>query len=84
MSLVLVDSNVILDVLTEDPKWFAWSSQKISTYVDRGVLAINPIIYAEISVSFKKIEDLEATLLPGFFTKLDFPGKLLFLQENAF
>jgi predicted nucleic acid-binding protein len=82
--LALVDSNVILDVLTEDEKWFSWSSQSLSFHADRGLLAINPIIYAEISVGFKKIEDLEATLLPGYFTKLDLPWEAAFLAGKCF
>jgi hypothetical protein len=42
MTDVLVDSNIILDVLTEDTQWFEWSSQKLSDYADQGILVINP------------------------------------------
>ena len=57
MSAVLVDSSVLLDVLTEDPTWFAWSSERLSRCADDAFLAINPIIYAEVSVRFETIED---------------------------
>jgi predicted nucleic acid-binding protein len=44
-----VDSNVILDVITADPRWQAWSEEQLSRWLDRGPLLINPIIYAEIA-----------------------------------
>jgi predicted nucleic acid-binding protein len=50
MTDILVDRNIILDILTEDPQWFEWSAQKLTDYADRGALVINPIIYAEISI----------------------------------
>jgi hypothetical protein len=53
MTEVLVDSNVILDVLIEDPQWLQWSAQVLAEYADRGNLVINPIIYAEVSIGFK-------------------------------
>ena len=68
MTDVLVDSNVILDVLTEDPQWFEWSAQMLTEYVDRGMLVINPLIYAEISIGFNQVEELEAALPNDFFT----------------
>ena len=68
MTDVLVDSNVILDVLTEDRQWFEWSAQMLVKYVDRGMLVINPLIYAEISIGFNQVEELEAALPNDFFT----------------
>ncbi len=52
---VLVDSNVLLDVLTEDERWFAWSAEALRAESDRSVLVINPLIYAEVSVRFERI-----------------------------
>ena len=49
MKGVLVDSNIILDVITEDPQWFDWSSSILAKYADKTTLFINPIIYAEIN-----------------------------------
>ena len=54
----LVDSNVILDIFTEDPKWFEWSSQKLAECAEKDTLIINPIIYAEVSIRFEQIEEL--------------------------
>ena len=47
--MVFVESNVILDVITADPRWQAWSEEQLSRWLDRGPLLINPIIYAEIA-----------------------------------
>lgn len=58
MTDVLVDSNVILDILTEDPNWFDWSASVLSEYAEQGELVINPIIYSEISTYFPRIEEL--------------------------
>lgn len=78
MTDVLVDSNVILDVLTEDPQWFAWSAQMLTHYADQGTLIINPLIYAEISIGFDQVEELEAALPSDFFRRD------LLLYEAAF
>jgi len=55
MKEILVDSNIILDIVTEDPNWFEWSSDQLTEYAERTKLNINPIIYAEISIGFQKI-----------------------------
>ena len=59
MTGTLVDSNVILDVLTDDAEWGDWSAAMLAEAARRGLLAINPIIYAEVSARFERIEDLE-------------------------
>jgi len=58
----LVDSTVLLDIFTEDPRWFDWSSAALGRCADEGALAINPLIYAEVSIRFSRIEDFEAAL----------------------
>lgn len=55
MSCVLVDSNVLLDVLTDDPQWSAWSGAQLDACAARGALAINTIIYAEVSAGFERM-----------------------------
>ena len=55
---ILVDSNIILDIVTEDHRWFEWSSATLSRLVEKHGLAINPIIYAEVSIGFERIEEL--------------------------
>jgi predicted nucleic acid-binding protein len=84
MTTVLVDSNVILDVTTADPEWHAWSSRALTRCADTAYLAINPIIYAEVSVGFERIEELEQTLAPGFFRRLPLPYEAGFLAGKCY
>jgi predicted nucleic acid-binding protein len=63
---ILVDSNVILDIVTEDKTWFSWSSETLAECSDHHRLVINPIIYAEVSIGFECIEDLEEILPVSF------------------
>ena len=62
---VLVDSNVILDVLTEDARWFEWSSSRLAELAAATPLVINPVIYAEVSIRFDRIEGVEAVTIGG-------------------
>jgi len=84
MSGVLIDSNVLLDVLTEDPSWYDWSSAALEKCANESSLYINPIIYAEVSVGFDKIEDLEAALPEEIFRRLHLPLEAAFLAGKAF
>ncbi len=84
MTDVLVDSNVILDVLTEDPQWFEWSAQRMAECADGGTLVINPLIYAEISVGFNQVEELEAALPTNFFRRDPLPYEAAFLAGQRF
>lgn len=52
MTAVLIDSNVLLDLMTEDPEWFAWSAAAVERPANRSRLVINAIVYAEISVRY--------------------------------
>lgn len=84
MSGALVDSNVLLDVATEDPRWFAWSSEALTQVAERSVLVVNPIIYAEVSVSYERIEDLEEALPASAFRRDPLPYEAGFLAGKAF
>ena len=84
MSEVLVDSNVILDVLTEDPVWFDWSSSALEEHAESSVLIINPIIYSEVSVRFDRIEDLDEALPTEFFRRDPLPWEAGFLAGKCF
>ncbi|MBE9200207.1 MULTISPECIES: type II toxin-antitoxin system VapC family toxin [unclassified Nodularia (in: cyanobacteria)] len=84
MKEILVDSNIILDIVTEDANWFDWSSEKLIEYAENTQLNINPIIYAEISMGFQKIEELEAILPLNFFHRLDLPWEAAFLAGKCF
>jgi predicted nucleic acid-binding protein len=84
VGLTLVDSNVVLDVFTQDPKWFKWSSDSIVEAGIQGGLAINSIIYAETSLRFETIEDLESALSVSDFQRLDLPWEAAFLAAKCF
>lgn len=84
MTDILVDSNVILDVVTEDPQWFEWSAQMLAEYADQGNLVINPIIYAEISIGFNQPEEVEAALPEDFFRRDSLPYAAAFLAGQSF
>jgi predicted nucleic acid-binding protein len=82
-ALVLIDSNVLIDVRSEDPVWFAWSSAALAEAADHGELAINPIIYAELSVDADRIEELDAELGDDYL-RLPLPYEAGFLAGRAF
>jgi predicted nucleic acid-binding protein len=84
MPSTLVDSNVLLDVLTEDPRWAAWSSSALEQCANEGNLCINAMIYAEVSIGFARIEELEEALPPTWFERLDIPLEAAFLAGKAF
>lgn len=84
MGVVLVDSNVLLDVLTEDPQWFNWSSQALERAAESDVLAINPLVYAEVSVRFTRIEELDEALPESLFRRDALPWESGFLAGKAF
>jgi predicted nucleic acid-binding protein len=80
----LVDSNVILDVMTEDARWFAWSADAIERAADTARLVINPVIYAEVSVRYRRIEDLDAALPRTMFEREAVPFEAAFLAGKAY
>lgn len=84
MNAVLVDSNVLLDVLSDDPRWGAWSANALARCADVAVLAINPIIYAEVSIRFERIEELEDALPEREFHRLPLPWEAAFLAGKSF
>ena len=84
MKEILVDSNIILDIVTEDPNWFDWSANKLTEYAELTTLNINPIIYGEISIGFEKIEELETILPINVFHRLDLPWEAAFLAGKCF
>lgn len=84
MTDILVDSNIILDVLTEDPQWFEWSSQMLTEYAVQKTLIINPLIYAEISIGFNSPEEADAALPQEFFRRDPLPYEAAFLAGQCF
>ena len=84
MTDVLVDSNVILDVLGDDPKWADWSESTLNQYHATCALCINPVIYTEVSIGFERIEHLEAAIAECAFQMRQIPREALFLAGKSF
>lgn len=82
--MVLVDTNVLIDVAVDDPAWFAWSGKRLAELSSRDILAINPIIYAEFSVHFDMAEEAEEVLSAFRFERLQLPWEAAFVAGKAF
>ena len=80
----LVDANVLLDLLTQDAYWLDWSSAALAAAADEGSLHINPVIYAEASVRFSRIEDLDEALPMERFAREPLPWPAAFLAGKLF
>jgi len=83
-SVTLVDSNVLFDFLTEDDEWFDWSSAMLEQASNRGTVAINQVVYAEVSVRYSTIEDLDKQLAVDYFARVSIPWEAAFLAGKAF
>jgi predicted nucleic acid-binding protein len=84
MSRVLVDSNVLLDVLDEPGEWTAWAESALEAAARLARLVLNPVIFAEISVRYDRLEDLEADLPEAMFEREAIPYEAAFLAGKAF
>lgn len=80
----MVDSNVLLDLMTEDPNWFNWSAATVEEAADTARLVLNPVIYAEVSIRYSSIEDLEAALPHGLLEREAIPFEAAFLAGKCF
>ena len=84
MKALLVDSNVILDLFTDDPIWGNWSESTLDRHSATHALCINPIVYSEISIGFARIEELEEAMGEAGFQLRPIPREALFLAGKAF
>ena len=82
--MILVDTNVILDLVENDPVWADWSQQQLEAASLQATLCINPVIYAELSIAFEAIEELESMLKQGEIHLEPIPREALFLAGKAF
>jgi predicted nucleic acid-binding protein len=82
--VVVVDTNVLLDVVTGHPEWADWSQHQLEAAALKGDLVINPVVYAELSIGFRRIEELEAVLSEARIAVADIPREALFLAGKAF
>lgn len=84
MSAVLVDSNVLLDILTQDTRWSAWSARALAEAADRHRLVINAMVYAEVSAHYSRVEDLDAALPTTMLEREPIPFAAAFLAGKCF
>jgi predicted nucleic acid-binding protein len=82
--MILVDTNVLLDVVLDDASWADWSQRQLDAASLRGAICINPVIYAELSMAFARIEELEAVVEEGGLEVQQIPREALFLAGKAF
>ncbi len=80
----LVDSNVLLDILTDDPSWATWSTDALADAAEAGPLFINPVIYSEVSIRFSAVEALDEALPPRDFRREPIPWSAAFLAGKVF
>jgi len=81
---VLVDSNVLLDIATGDPAWSGWSADALGKAAEHYPLVINPIVYAEVSIGYDKIEALEEALPAALYRREPLPWEAAFLAGKCF
>jgi predicted nucleic acid-binding protein len=81
---VFVDSNVILDVCTQDPEWYDWSASRLAELAHDHGLIINPIVYGEVSVRFATIEEVDEALSTQFYRREPVPWEAAFLAGKCF
>ena len=84
MPIVLVDSNVLLDLVTEGSRWLHWSTEAVAQAGDTAALAINPIIFAEVSVNYSNIEDADAAFPESIFVREALPYGAAFLAGKVY
>ena len=82
--MILVDTNVLLDLVTDDPLWAEWSQQQLDLGSAQDQLAINDIVYAELSIGYTRIEQLDAMIRDAGLVSAAMPRPALFLAGKAF
>lgn len=84
MAIILIDSCVVTDLTDPESAWFEWSASTLERLDQNNTMVINPIIYAECSVGFERIEEMEALFEPLGFAMKPIPREALFLAGKAF
>lgn len=80
----LVDTNVLLDIAINDPRWAAWSLRQLDGAAVRGPLLINAVVYAEFSIGYARIEEIDRVLADAALELAEMPRAALFLAGKAF
>ncbi len=84
MNGIFIDSCVLLDLFTNDPKWGNWSEDVLSQYSQTNTLFINSIVYTQISIGFNRIEEVEDAVEQVGVKVLEIPREALFLAGKTF
>jgi len=82
--MLLVDTNVLVDILEDDPQWADWSIAQLRAQSKIHRLAINSVIYSELSLTFSSVEALDETIADLRLILVDIPRPALFLAGKAF
>jgi predicted nucleic acid-binding protein len=82
--MILLDTNVLLDIATADPVWLGWSEEQFRVASRLGPVPINPILYAELAPAFATAHDLDRWLAPGLFERLPLPYPAGWIAAQAF
>lgn len=82
--MILVDTNVLLDLVTDDPVWASWSIERLEAAALEGPLLINDVVYAELAVRYAQIERLDEFVEAAGLTHTPVPKTALFLAGKAF
>ena len=80
----LVDSNVLLDLVTDDPTWASWSAEQLAAALDDGPVIVNQIVYGEVSLGFGSLDELDAAPSPDRFVRGNLPWAAAFVAARAF
>ncbi len=80
----MLDSNVLLDIVTADVRWLEWSSEQFRRAARAGSILINPIIYAELAPAFQSQAGLDHWIRPQHFRRLPLPFEAAFRASRAF
>jgi predicted nucleic acid-binding protein len=82
--VIFVDTNVIVDVVTRNPRWQDWSLQQLDAAALRDRLVINAVVYAELSIGFERLEEIDAALATAAIDVVEIPRGALFVAGKAF
>jgi len=82
--VTLVDANILLDLFTNDPQWAAWSANELDRLSLAGPLLINDVVYAELSVRFTTVEEIDEAFIAADIALAPIPRRALFLAGKAY
>lgn len=82
--MILVDSNILLDIATADPEWLPWSQAALADALLAGPVAINQLVYAEVSIAYRHAAEFDAVLARLRIRRADLPWEAAFLAGQAF